>query len=87
MFDRGFDLNAEFLLVLFAAGEFDSNRVIAGEQSVELKLPFGIGNALKFFVAAPVAAQGNDDTGQSFALVWNIGNNFSFNAATLGSKK
>ena len=46
MFDRGFDLDAEFLFVVFETGVFDGDRVVAGKEAVELKLAFLVGDAL-----------------------------------------
>jgi len=87
VFDRRFDLDAEFLFVLPEPGKFNGDGVVAGDEAIEVKLSFRIGDALRFFIAETIAAQRDDDTGKNSALIWYVGNNLSLDAAALGSEK
>jgi hypothetical protein len=72
VFDSRVDLNTQSLLILFEAGEFNDNHILARDQTLKGKLSLQVGDALKFSLAEPLSTERNHDARQNPALIRNI---------------
>src|SRR6185369_17644481 len=83
LLDCRIDLDAQFLLIFLETGKLNSYYVLACNKTRKVVLTFHVANALKSLITGSFTAQNDDHSRKSFALVWDIGNHFAGNSASL----